>query len=40
MVVLRSRRMDKVGAVAVYHLGSIVVVVVVTNIIIGGSSCR
>lgn len=30
--------MDKVGAVAVYHLGS--VVVVVTNIIIGGSCCR
>lgn len=36
--VLRSRGMDKVGAVAIYHLGSIVIVVV-TNII-GGSCCR
>lgn len=31
--------MDKVGTVAVYHLGSIVIVVV-ANIIVGGSSCR
>lgn len=31
--------MNKVGAVAINHLGS-VVVVVVANIIIGGSCCR
>lgn len=39
LLLLRSRRMDEVGAIAVYHLGGVFVVVVVV-IVSGGSCCR